>query len=449
MSGEGDPESVLFAMPKFGAGVGLHRMASLIRDLRASPWMAGLDAIKVTGSNGKGSVCAMSAAMLDALGVRAGLYTSPHLRSFHERIVVGGAPISDADLARSVAWLEERAAAHHAAHPGDTIGAFEAFTALAMHHFAEVRPGALVVEAGIGGRYDSTRVVPGSIVALTSVDLEHTRLLGDTTDLIAYDKIDLCPDGGVLVAGALDPELYRRVAAYCELRRIRLVSAPHASVIHGVALGASHMTVDVEIDGLRLRDLRVALQGPHQVINAIVAVLLVREWASRHRPGLGASELSAAVRGGLSAVRWPGRFERVHADPEVFVDVGHSPDAIDVLVRTVRGALAGRRLVLVTGVSHDKAVEPIVARLVAVADEVICTRAHHKGSPVAEIERIVRAAAPGLRVGVAATIEEAMSEAVRRAKEEGATVLVGGGLFLAAEATEALAGRDPRALRFF
>jgi dihydrofolate synthase / folylpolyglutamate synthase len=444
-----DLEARLYALPKFGAGVGLHRVAALLADVRESPWMAGLDAIKVTGSNGKGSVCAMTAAILGALGVSTGLYTSPHLRAFRERIVVGGEPISDADLERALEWVEPRVAAYHRAHPGDTIGAFEAYTAMAMSHFAEVRPRALVVEAGIGGRYDATRLVPGSITALTSVDLEHTAILGATTDLIAYDKADLCPDGGVLVAGALAPDLDRRLAAYCELRRIRLVRGACAAVIRSFALGDSHMTADVEIDGLRLRDLRIALQGEHQVMNAIVAVLLVRAWASRHLPGLAPEDLEPAIRRGLAEVRWPGRFECVHHDPDVYIDVGHSPGAIDVLARTVRAALPGRRILLVTGVSYDKAVEPIVGGLLGLASEVICTRAHHKGSPVSDIERIVRAAAPHLPARVAPTIEEAMEMAVRRASEAGMTVLVAGGLFLCAEAAEALRGRDPRGLRFF
>lgn len=435
--------------PKLGQGVGLHRAAELLRDLKGSEYWRTLDAIKVTGSNGKGSTCAMTAAILTALGLSTGRYTSPHLWAFHERIAIDGEPIGAAQLERALAQIEARAAAYARAFPSDAIGGFEAYTAIAMSHFAEERPDALVLEAGIGGRYDATRAVPGSIVALTSIDLEHTKLLGDTTDLIAFDKIDLCPDGGVLVAGPLEPELDRRVEAYSELRSIRLVRAARESVIRSTQMGPSHMTVDVEIAGQRWRDLRIALVGEHQAHNAIVAVLLAREWLARRVPDLSPGAFEAGARRGLAEVRWPGRFECVHSNPDVYIDVGHSPGAIAILAETTRAALAGRRILLVVGVSYDKAVEPIVAGLTPLAEEIICTRAHHKGAPVAEIESVVRREAPHVPRSVAPTIEEAMTEAVRRARETGATILVAGGLFLCAEATEHLRGKDPRDLWFF
>lgn len=462
--GRRDAAARLLAIPKFGAGVGLHRVRAMLEDPRADPgaggatgvytgapcatWMESLDAIKVTGSNGKGSVCAMTGAILRALGTSVGVYTSPHLYRFHERIAIDGREVSEEALAEAAGWFEERAAAYLADHPGDAFGAFEAFTAVAMRCFARARPDALVLEAGIGGRFDSTRAVPGELVALTSIDLEHTALLGATEELIAYDKADLCPEGGTLVAGQLAPDLARRVEAYCALRRVRVLHAPRMAEVRGVHFGPEHMTVDVTIDGRRWRDLRVALRGHHQVTNAVVSVLLVREWARRHLPACGDDELERAAREGLASLRWPGRFEKVRSAPDVFVDVGHSPDAIDALAATVRGALAGRRIVLVTGVSYDKAVAPIVERLLPLAAEVICSRAHHKGAPVEEIERIARAAAPGMRVEAAATIEEAAARAVERARETGSAVLVAGGLFLAVEAAEAVRGRDPRALAF-
>src|ERR1044071_280420 len=136
-------QAELLAIPKFGNGIGLHRMRALCEPLLQTPWMSDLDAIKVTGSNGKGSVCAMAAAVFGELGMTCGLYTSPHLIRFNERIVTDG--------------------------EGITGGAFEAFTAIALYHFARKQPRVLVAEAGIGGRFDSTRIIPGKIVALTSL----------------------------------------------------------------------------------------------------------------------------------------------------------------------------------------------------------------------------------------------------------------------------------------
>ena len=164
-------QAELLAIPKFGSGVGLHRMLALCRPLLQAQWMSGLDAIKVTGSNGKGSVCAMAAAVFGELGISCGLYTSPHLIEFNERIITDGERITDAELAEAVAWFFQRRDEYAAHFPGDTVGAFEAFTALALYHFSRKRPRVLVAEAGIGGRYDSTRIIPGKIVALTSLDI--------------------------------------------------------------------------------------------------------------------------------------------------------------------------------------------------------------------------------------------------------------------------------------
>lgn len=445
------PDSLgpLFALPKFGSGVGLHRMLGLCDEVLEGEWARGLDAIKVTGSNGKGSVCAMTAAILGALGVATGVYTSPHLLRFHERIALAGEPIADGDLDAAARWCVERCERYRREHPDDAIGAFEAFTALALHHYASKRPEALVVEAGIGGRYDSTRVVPGQITALTSLDLEHTAALGSTLEMIAYDKADLCPAGGALVVGPIDPEVLRRLRAYARVRGIEVIAAEERSTAGGIRFEGGRMIVDLEVDGLRLGELMVALPGHHQVANATVAIMLALRWMARHRPETTAREREAAIRNGLAAVRWPGRFERVCEAPEVIIDVGHSPDAIAKLITTVRAALAGRRILLVTGVSHDKAVEPIVEQLVTVADRVIATRAHHKGAPVERIAGIVRRAAPGIPCTAEATIEGAMARAIEHARREGMTVLVAGGLFLAIEAMVAARGEDPRALRFF
>src|SRR5262249_15373942 len=150
-------------LPKFGQGIGLHRMVWLQERLRIDhPAAAHFDAIKVTGSNGKGSVCAMLGAILAELGACPGVYTSPHLIDFSERICLDRQPISPTDLGAAVNWYRPRSDEYQALHPDDRIGAFEAFTAVALCHYARQQTRTLVVEAGIGGRYDSTRVIPGS-----------------------------------------------------------------------------------------------------------------------------------------------------------------------------------------------------------------------------------------------------------------------------------------------
>lgn len=439
----------LLTIPKFGNGIGLHRMLAVCNSLPNINWMKGLDAIKVTGSNGKGSVSIMVANVLKELGVSTGLYTSPHLLQFNERMMVDGEPISDSDLAAAVEWFYQQRDTYQQRFPNDTIGAFEAFTAIALHYFSLKQPSALVSEAGIGGRYDSTRIIPGQLVGLTSLDLEHTALLGNTLELIAYDKADLCPEGGLIITGVSDADILRRLRGYCALRGVMVRSTAEHSAVRRISFGETFMELDLDLDGITLPGLLVALQGIHQVTNVVVALLLLQEWLKKHNPTLSTDQFETAIRQGLKSLNWPGRFERIHQSPDVYIDVGHSPDAIKSLVQTVRTALAGKRILLVTGVSYDKEVESIIEELLPIADAVICTRAYHKGSPTEEVLRIVQNKKPDIPTFVDATIEEAIEHAVEYATHNNLTVLVAGGLFLSMEAAHALRGKNPKDLHFF
>jgi dihydrofolate synthase/folylpolyglutamate synthase len=436
-------------LPKFGRGSGLARTAALARPLLESPWGRALDALKVTGSNGKGSVAAMLAAMLAELGIDAGLTTSPHLFAFNERMAVRGQAVSSAELEAAWPAVEARAGAWQTRHPGDDVGAFEAITALALEVFARAGVRTVVAEAGIGGRHDPTRVIPGRVCALTSLDLEHTALLGTTLAEIACDKADLCPEGGTLVAAVSDGEASERLAAHCRARGVALVDALARGRVTRSAYGGDMMTVDLEIDGDAWRGVDLALRGAHQAHNALVAVLALREWLRAHEPSLPAARFEDAARRGLARVRWPGRFERVRRAPDVFADVGHTPEALRALAATVRAALPGRRVLLVAGVSHDKDAGGILAPLAALADEAVCTQAHHKGRAAEDVYAIVRRLRPELPATVESDVAAAVASACERAAAESFTVLVAGGLFLAAEATYALRGGDPRTLRFF
>lgn len=437
----------LAELPRFGTGIGLHRMLELCREPLEGDWLSSLDAIKVTGSNGKGSVAAMAASILRRAGVTTGLYTSPHLFRLRERFAVGGEPIGDDELAAAVAWLAGRRERYEERHPGDRVGRFEALTAIAVRCFARARPAAVVAEAGIGGRYDSTRVFPGGLTALTSLDLEHTALLGASLEEIAYGKADLAADGSTLVTGTLPPEILRRLRSYARLRRLELVPAEDLCRVRRSVATEGGTRMQLEVDGRRWDDVDLALAGAHQVANARVAVALACGWLGRHRR-LPAPALERAVRAGLAEVRWPCRLEKIRADPDVVVDAGHTPGAVAAVAGAVGEIYGGRRILLVTGVSRDKPISAIVSPLAAVAEEAIVTRAHHRGAPVAEVALAVRAAAPSLPLATAASVEEALAEALATAGPE-TLVLVAGGLFLAAEASVVLRGGDPRQLVFF
>jgi dihydrofolate synthase/folylpolyglutamate synthase len=426
-------------------------MQLLLRPLLESDWGRAFTTIRVTGSNGKGSVTAILHSLLRSLGIECGRFISPHLIRFHERIVVGGRQITDAELAGAVAWVRQAVGEIQSDTWGDRYGSFELITAVCIKAFFEAGLRVGVMEAGIGGRYDPTRLLPGWLTAITSIDLEHTDLLGETKELIAFDKADLCPDGGTVVAARRDDDLWERLEAYCRVRRIGLVDANAVWRVERVTPESGGPAEGMEVRMCSNTTSFLAttpLIGTFQTENIAIACSLADIWVRASLPDVTHEQFQAAAVRGLREVRWPGRFERISTNPPVWIDVGHTPDACSRLVETVTTFLSRQPILLVTGVSANKAVEDILKTLIPVADGVICTRAYHNGERVARIAGIVRQLGPANQVWEAATIEEAAVLAKQIAQAQGMTVLVGGGLFLAVEFRTAWEGSDPKQLQF-
>ncbi|HZB06983.1 MAG TPA: hypothetical protein VE449_10355, partial [Thermoleophilaceae bacterium] len=197
-------EEYLLSLELFGMRFGLDRMHRLMTVLGLP--QRRFASIHVVGSNGKSSTVRFAAAILAGHGVPTGSYTSPHLRSFRERIEVGGEPVSEADFAAAVTRAAEAAAlVNRTAEPDDHVTQFEALTAAAFHELARRGVEAAVIEAGLGGRFDATNVIPSKVQVLTSVSLEHTRWLGPTLEDIAAEKLDVVRDHSTLVIGDLPP----------------------------------------------------------------------------------------------------------------------------------------------------------------------------------------------------------------------------------------------------
>jgi dihydrofolate synthase/folylpolyglutamate synthase len=454
------PTLRLLALPRFGAETGLHRMAALLDALPASLPHPTPEAVKITGSNGKGAVAAMTEAILRAAGVATGLYVSPHLFRVEERIGLGGEPISPETLDAGAAWALEAVAAYEAAHPEDRVGVFEALTAAAVHAFRGRGLEVVAAEAGIGGRFDPVRVFPGRLAALTSLDLEHTALLGGTLEAIAEDKADLCPDGGVLVLGAVPGEIRRRLRGALSLRGVRVLAVEDEAAVERVTLASEGTRMDLELaGGPSLPGLEMPLVGRHQAGNAAVSAVLAREWLRLRRPEISPAEQGEAIRRGLAAVRWPGRFERRPprrpGEAELFADVGHTPAALAALAATVEQALAGRPVVLLAGVSAGRDPGALLAPVASLAAAVVCARSRHRGLAAADVAAAVRRGHAGLPAQVAPGNGEDLEAALERALERaaalgpGAVVLAAGSYFLAAEVLWIHRGGDPEDLTFF
>jgi dihydrofolate synthase/folylpolyglutamate synthase len=433
--------ALLTDRPKSGAGLGLHRMQAVMNGLKPALWSANGRAIHVTGSQGKGTVTMLTAALLETLGYKTGYLISPHLTRFEERIVIHGAPIGAAAFAQAAERFAQREAAYLAIHPSDRFGSFEALAATGFEAFGAADIDVAVLEAGIGGRFDATRAVRGSLVALTGIDHEHAALLGPSEEHILYDKADLCPAGGLLVAGHLPAELKRRLSAYGAIRGFQILHAEDVGVLSAVRHDAQGALADLTIDGLVLDALRTRVFGMAQLGNAVIALLLARAWLERKGAATSARALGEAAREAFAKTMLPLRFERICENPVVIADVAHTPRATQALADTLRMIYPDERFVLLTGISDDRPAHSMLEPLVPLSAALICTRSHRGFPPEMIAERFKGARA----------IEEpaeAFAEAKRLAAQSGNKVVVTGSLYLAVMAKCIAAGNDPAALEF-
>jgi dihydrofolate synthase/folylpolyglutamate synthase len=432
-------DHALHRLPKYGDGIGLHRVRFLMEACGLDADEISRRAIAITGSNGKGSTARIASELLTASGAGAvGLFTSPHLYRYNERFRIDGEPVDDARLLAAMDKVA-RAVGQHAAHHADKVGAFEAQFIVALEVLRDCPW--LVLEAGIGGRYDPVRCARTPVSTIVSLDLEHTELLGKTLLEIALDKLDATAPGGIAILGESClpfAEPIRAVAASSNIA-IALVR-PEEWQDRGVHEGKQLFDIG---DG---KDLASPLVGRHQINNHAVAIAAVRERLKRSGE---VADAERRWRDAIAHVSWPGRLETISHDPLVVIDVGHTPEGIKTALAGFRAISEDRPAILVTGGSKNKHVREMLELLTPGFDRILCTAAHHNGLAAREVETIVRALRPEAETTLCPTIEEAVSVARAEAMQSRRAVYVAGGLFLAAEFAEAWRGGDPAKLRFF
>ncbi len=438
----------MFDLPKFGNGICFGRMAELLDALAIDRPRLTRISVVVTGSNGKGSTAAFCAGIGRAYGLRTGLFTSPHLYRFNERVQVDGAEIGEADLVRLISRIEA-VIATIAARRGEQFGGFEALFALACLHFQEKACDFAVFEAGIGGRYDVTRLVGALTTCVTSVDYEHVALLGDSLDLIASDKSDACAAGGTIVYGENCAKLKSHLIEYNRHRGVTSRFVREDIAVGGETATAARQQFDFRFGAYDFRTLEMNLLGAFQFNNAAIAVALFLLWLRRVRPGADGAGYEAAVRSGLRETRWLGRLETVKPDPLTVVDVGHTPDGVRQSLASLTAIHGAEDWILVIGISNDKKADEIAAALAPSFGTIICTRAHHKGADAAAIADAVRKANPQADVHIAASVAQAVAMSQRLAAEQKRRVYVAGGLFAAIEYAVVAKGGRAEELKFF
>lgn len=379
----------LYSLQRFGIKLGLENARRLLTELRLD--LRGSRVVHVAGTNGKGSVCAMVDSIARALGHRTGLFTSPHLVSFRERIRVNGEMISEQGVADGLMRLRGRVADWD---PHPTF--FELATALALQHFADAQCDVIVLETGMGGRLDATNAVPSSVSVIAPIALDHQAWLGRTVREIAAEKAGIIKTGVPVISAHQAPDaedVIRTRAAECHAPLTFVNEAYEASPI--------------------------ALRGAHQKENAAVALAAVR--------AAGLEITATAIARGLASVEWPARFQCWNE--RTIIDGAHNPAAAGVLAQTWREIFGDQRATIILAALSDKDITGILQALAPIAARICFPRI-----------RSARAADPAMlapmagQIRLPAEIFPTFAEALEKAKEFPEPVLITGSLHFAGEA---------------
>jgi dihydrofolate synthase/folylpolyglutamate synthase len=403
-----------------GMRPGLERIETLLGALGNPEQRYAL--VQVGGTNGKGSTAAMLAAILKAAGRRVGLYTSPHLVSFRERIRVDGDAIAEDDVADgfdAIATLVARVDA--------TM--FEATTALALDHFAREAVDVAVLEVGLGGRLDATTVGVPAVSVITRIDLDHQEILGPTLTAIAREKAAIIR-AGVAIASAQAPEAEAVVRERAAARGVPLLMEGRELSVRVTARDLSGQTLDLAGPGWRLPAARIPLLGTFQPSNALLAA------AAAHVLDVGREPMSV----GLARARWPGRFEVLrYRDRQVVLDGAHNPAGARALAASLTEWFGEAAVTLIFGALRDKDVAGMLAPLAARASRVILTAS---SSPRAAAPDVLRAHVPvgAERVETAASPAEALALAERSPRTP--VLCVAGSLSLIGDVLRLASGGD-------
>jgi dihydrofolate synthase/folylpolyglutamate synthase len=383
----------------------------------------------VAGTKGKGSVSALCASGLQAAGYKVGLYTSPHLLDYTERIRVNGQPISHEQLVKLVEQVKPAVAKI------PKLTTFEITTALGFLAFAQQKVDVAVIEVGLGGRLDATNVVMPKVSVITSLSYDHMAVLGNTLALIAGEKAGIIKPGVPVVSAPQKAEALEVLQRIANERNapftlvgkdITYKSLQHS--LDGQSLEISSFTPALapgasvhQPSSLRLK---LPLLGLHQVQNAAIA------YAALKTSGIKISD--SDIQKGFSEVKWPARFEVVRRDPPVIFDSAHNQDSFEKLTRTLEDYFPGKKVYLIFGASEDKNIPGMFAAIAPKVKLMLVTKANHPRA--LELEKIQglagQAKVPNEAV---ATVDAALARALEMSEKDGSIVLSAGSMFVTAE----------------
>jgi dihydrofolate synthase/folylpolyglutamate synthase len=422
----------LTSLGRFGIKLGLERTEALLHELGNPQDL--FQGVLTAGTNGKGSVCAMVASVLQASGYRVGLMPKPHLISYTERIQVDQRPIAETDFAALLTELQP--SINKVAADLGPPTEFEILTSAALYYFARAGIDLLVCEVGLGGRLDSTNVLDLGVSVITNIALDHTQYLGSTLEAIAAEKAGILKPESIAITGAQPPAL-AVIEAAARKQHIPMLRLGQEIELAAIDKGWAGVQATVTTPAGTYRDLRIPLLGLHQAENAALAVAAIDGLRSR---GWGVSD--GELRDGLARTRWPGRLEIIDRNPIVLVDGAHNPAGLQRSLATVKNLAKDRPLVIVFGAMKDKDLPAMLAQLRAMETPVIFSAIDwHRAAAPADLAR---------QFGAPASVAESSGEALSRARERAGRdgiVFVCGSLYLVGEAISATRPRVARGPR--
>lgn len=387
--------------------------------------------VHVVGTNGKGSTAQFVASVLQAAGKQVGLFTSPHLVEFNERIQVNGVPIEDQALNQIFQELYPCLEALRTGSYGQP-GMFEIAAALALKYFSAMGVDYAILEAGMGGRYDATHIGTPAVTVFTHIDLDHTEILGETVELIAAEKADVIAPGGIVVTAPQAIGVKRVITEVAESRGARVIDVETEYQIERALPGTSGTSFSVSSKG-HWRHLQINLLGLFQITNAVTALATVDALAEK---GLKIADVQVAR--GLLSARWPGRMEVIRKKPLVVLDGAHNLDGCRQLAAALPVYFTWNRLHLIMSIVGDKPVKAMLQALLPMADTAVFTTPQtSRTQPIAPTALLHLAEGMVEEAGTAPCFRDAYEKVLTEA-HVGDLICICGSLYLIGEARKQL-----------
>lgn len=422
----------IHSIGRFGIKPGLQRMTRMM-ELLGDPHKS-LKVIHIAGTNGKGSTAAFVTKILEEAGFKVGLYTSPYLEAFTNRMSINGQDIPREKLVKIVETVKPLVDEIAQDPSLGQMTEFEVVTSIAFKYFAEEAPDFVVLEVGLGGRLDATNIVENPLAAvITNIGLEHIEILGDTIEKIAAEKAGIIKEGGVVITAASNLRALEIIKNKCREKGASLFSLEDKVNWKNISTSLEGQAfIYHNPEGLQLENLFITLLGEHQVINGVTAIAVIEALRAR-----GIIISSSFIREGLKKTCWAGRLEIMGKEPLIILDAAHNIDGVKSLRNALNEQIPYNKLILVMGILGDKAVDEMLREIVPLAHKLVITRPDNPRA--GEPEEV--AAAAGKFTSREIFLEESIPDALKLAVSLADTedlVLVSGSLYTISEARKAL-----------